>query len=176
MELRQARSVRGGRAFVITVQHELRQTGPLAFADRSMEVISYHAIEASSLLAEERGTEASVRSHFQSLKTLHDLPVTRGPDGKYRFEATLTSQLGVLPSYTALGMASLQYLARLYWYTVEFGLARERTGVGGDGGHLRGGRCSARRAAPGGVHARALVPRKPHPDERARGQRLSAPR
>lgn len=26
---------------------------------------------------------------------------------KYRFEATLTSQLGVLPSYTALGMASL---------------------------------------------------------------------
>jgi uncharacterized protein (TIGR02687 family) len=28
-------------------------------------------------------------------------------NGKYRFEATLTSQLGVLPSYTALGMASL---------------------------------------------------------------------
>ena len=27
--------------------------------------------------------------------------------GKYRFEATLSSQLGVLPSYTALGMASL---------------------------------------------------------------------
>jgi len=28
-------------------------------------------------------------------------------NGKYRFEAILTSQLGVLPSYTALGMASL---------------------------------------------------------------------
>jgi uncharacterized protein (TIGR02687 family) len=28
-------------------------------------------------------------------------------NGKYRFEAALTSQLGVLPSYTALGMASL---------------------------------------------------------------------
>lgn len=28
-------------------------------------------------------------------------------NGKYRFEATLTSQLGVVPSYTALGMASL---------------------------------------------------------------------
>lgn len=28
-------------------------------------------------------------------------------NGRYRFEATLTSQFGVLPSYTALGMASL---------------------------------------------------------------------
>jgi len=28
-------------------------------------------------------------------------------NGKYRFEATLSSQLGVLPSYTALGMAAL---------------------------------------------------------------------
>jgi len=28
-------------------------------------------------------------------------------NGKYRFEATVSSQLGVLPSYTALGMASL---------------------------------------------------------------------
>ena len=28
-------------------------------------------------------------------------------NGKYRFEATLSSQLGVVPSYTALGMASL---------------------------------------------------------------------
>ena len=28
-------------------------------------------------------------------------------NGKYRFDATLSSQLGVLPSYTALGMASL---------------------------------------------------------------------
>ena len=33
--------------------------------------------------------------------------LTRDLNGKYRFEAALSSQLGVLPSYTALGMASL---------------------------------------------------------------------
>jgi len=33
--------------------------------------------------------------------------LTRELNGKYRFEADLTSQLSVLPSYTALGMASL---------------------------------------------------------------------
>lgn len=33
--------------------------------------------------------------------------LTRELNGKYRFEASLESQLGVLPSYTALGMASL---------------------------------------------------------------------
>jgi uncharacterized protein (TIGR02687 family) len=33
--------------------------------------------------------------------------LTRELNGKYRFEAELTSQLSVLPSYTALGMASL---------------------------------------------------------------------
>jgi len=33
--------------------------------------------------------------------------LARELNGKYRFEATLSSQLGVLPSYTALGMASL---------------------------------------------------------------------
>jgi uncharacterized protein (TIGR02687 family) len=33
--------------------------------------------------------------------------LTEELNGKYRFEATLSSQLGVLPSYTALGMASL---------------------------------------------------------------------
>jgi uncharacterized protein (TIGR02687 family) len=33
--------------------------------------------------------------------------LTRELNGKYRFEAELTSQLGVLPSYTRLGMASL---------------------------------------------------------------------
>ncbi len=33
--------------------------------------------------------------------------LTRELNGTYRFEATLTSQLGVLPSYTTLGMASL---------------------------------------------------------------------
>lgn len=33
--------------------------------------------------------------------------LSRELNGKYRFEATLSSQIGVLPSYTALGMASL---------------------------------------------------------------------
>ena len=33
--------------------------------------------------------------------------LTQELNGTYRFEATLTSQLGVVPSYTALGMASL---------------------------------------------------------------------
>lgn len=33
--------------------------------------------------------------------------LTQELNGKYRFQAELTSQLGVLPSYTALGMASL---------------------------------------------------------------------
>jgi len=33
--------------------------------------------------------------------------LTRELNGKYRFEATVSSHLGVLPSYTALGMASL---------------------------------------------------------------------
>jgi len=33
--------------------------------------------------------------------------LTRELNGKYRFEAKLSSQLGVLPSYTALGMASM---------------------------------------------------------------------
>ena len=33
--------------------------------------------------------------------------LVRELNGKYRFEAELTSQLGVLPSYTRLGMASL---------------------------------------------------------------------
>jgi len=33
--------------------------------------------------------------------------LSRELNGKYRFEATLSSQLGVLPSYTGLGMASL---------------------------------------------------------------------
>lgn len=33
--------------------------------------------------------------------------LTQELNGKYRFEASLSSQLSVLPSYTALGMASL---------------------------------------------------------------------
>jgi hypothetical protein len=51
-------------------------------------VIDYLLLDGATMerLLLERGTEASVRSHFQSLKTLHDLPVTRGADGKYRFD------------------------------------------------------------------------------------------
>lgn len=51
-------------------------------------VIDYLLLDGATIdrLLQERGTEASVRSHFQSLKTLHDLPVTRGADGKYRFD------------------------------------------------------------------------------------------
>ncbi|MBX3319021.1 MAG: BREX-1 system phosphatase PglZ type A [Nitrospira sp.] len=41
--------------------------------------------------------------------------LTQELNGKYRFEATLASQLGVLPSYTALGKASL-----LPYYTLSF--------------------------------------------------------
>jgi uncharacterized protein (TIGR02687 family) len=41
--------------------------------------------------------------------------LTQELNGTYRFEATLTSQLGVLPSYTALGMASL-----LPYHTLSF--------------------------------------------------------
>lgn len=40
-------------------------------------------------------------------------------NGKYRFEATLTSQLGVLPSYTAIGMASLLPHQRLAYKDVD---------------------------------------------------------
>lgn len=41
--------------------------------------------------------------------------LTQELNGTYRFEATLTSHLGVLPSYTALGMASL-----LPYHTLSF--------------------------------------------------------
>lgn len=41
--------------------------------------------------------------------------LTQELNGTYRFEATLASQLGVLPSYTALGMASL-----LPYHTLSF--------------------------------------------------------
>ena len=51
-------------------------------------VIDHLLLDGATMerLLEERSTEASVRSHFQSLKTLHDLPAARGPDGKYRFD------------------------------------------------------------------------------------------
>src|SRR6185312_9858900 len=56
-------------------------------------------------------------------------------NGKYRFEATLTSQLGVLPSYTALGMASLLPHATLAYKGTDVlvdgnsSIASERDGI-----------------------------------------------
>jgi uncharacterized protein (TIGR02687 family) len=58
-----------------------------------------------------RLTEAENRKAFVIIsdafryEAAHEL--TQELNGKYRLEAELTSQLGVLPSYTALGMASL---------------------------------------------------------------------
>ncbi len=37
-------------------------------------------------LLQERGTEASIRSHFGHLRIEHGLPVTRDQDGKYKFD------------------------------------------------------------------------------------------
>ena len=54
-------------------------------------------------------------------------------NGKYRFEATLSSQLGVLPSYTALGMASLlphktlAYKGPTFWWTASRALPADGT-------------------------------------------------
>jgi uncharacterized protein (TIGR02687 family) len=56
-------------------------------------------------------------------------------NGKYRFEATLSSQLGVLPSYTALGMASLLPHATLAYKGTDVlvdgksSIASERGGI-----------------------------------------------
>jgi len=56
-------------------------------------------------------------------------------NGKYRFEATLSSQLGVLPSYTALGMASLLPHKRLAYKGTDVlvdsksSIASERDGI-----------------------------------------------
>ncbi len=56
-------------------------------------------------------------------------------NGKYRFEATLSSQLGVLPSYTALGMASLLPHKTLSYKGIDIlvdgksSIASERNGI-----------------------------------------------
>jgi len=55
------------------------------FADHSMEVISYHAIEASSLLAEERGAYSSFKGSLWDqgilpIDSLQKLAEARGPD------------------------------------------------------------------------------------------------
>ena len=56
----------------------------------------------------DEGREPAGLRHHQRCLPLRSRPGTHPElNGKYRFEATLTSQLGVLPSYTALGMASL---------------------------------------------------------------------
>jgi ribonucleoside-diphosphate reductase alpha chain len=57
----------------------------LLFADRSMEVISYHAIEASTILAEERGTYESYKGSLwdkgiMPLDSLKMLQEARGTD------------------------------------------------------------------------------------------------
>lgn len=52
-------------------------------------------------------------------------------NGKYRFEATLTSQLGVLPSYTALGMASLLPHKKLAYKGIDV-LVDGRSSVAGE--------------------------------------------
>ena len=51
-------------------------------------VIDFLLLDGATMerLLRERGTKNSVYSHFQSLKNKLDLPVTRGPDGKYRFD------------------------------------------------------------------------------------------
>ena len=56
-------------------------------------------------------------------------------NGKYRFEATLSSHLGVLPSYTALGMASLLPHKKLAYKGTDIladgksSIASERDGI-----------------------------------------------
>lgn len=69
-------------------------------------VIDYLLLDGATMerLLLERGTEASIRSHFQFLKTVHDLPVTRGQDDNYRFDR---SHLGISDSHAdSLGTKS----------------------------------------------------------------------
>jgi len=63
--------------------------------------------------------------------------LTRELNGKYRFEAELSSQLGVLPSYTALGMAALLPHATLTYKASGDVLADDKpTAAGQRGGIL----------------------------------------
>jgi HNH endonuclease len=71
-------------------------------------VIDYLLLDGATMerLLQERRTEASIRSHFQSLKTLHDLRVTRGPDGKYRFDRAHLGIPDSMPGSSLLVSAS----------------------------------------------------------------------
>ena len=63
-----------------------------------------HHIKRRLPEAENRKAFVIISDAFR-YEAAHEL--TQELNGKYRFEAELTSQLGVLPSYTALGMAAL---------------------------------------------------------------------
>jgi uncharacterized protein (TIGR02687 family) len=63
-----------------------------------------HHIKRRLAEAENRKAFVIISDAFR-YEAAHEL--TQALNGKYRFEAELTSQLGVLPSYTALGMAAL---------------------------------------------------------------------
>jgi ribonucleoside-diphosphate reductase alpha chain len=67
----------------------------LTFADRSMEVISYHAIEASSMLAEERGTYESYKGSLwdQGIFPLDSLNKLRDERGAQYLQVDTSSTL-----------------------------------------------------------------------------------
>ena len=62
--------------------------------------------------------------------------LTRELNGKYRFEAELASQLGVLPSYTALGMAALLPHAALTYKANGDVLADDKPTAAGQRGNI----------------------------------------
>src|SRR5690606_2788855 len=65
------------------------------FADRSMEVISYHAIEASSLLAEERGTYESYKGSLwdRGILPIDSIKLLREQRGEKYLEMDTSSTL-----------------------------------------------------------------------------------
>ncbi len=67
----------------------------ITFADRSMEVISYHAIEASSMLAEERGTYESYKGSLwdQGIFPLDSLAMLREARGDKYLQVDTSSTL-----------------------------------------------------------------------------------
>lgn len=63
--------------------------------------------------------------------------LTSDLNGRYRFEATLSSQLGVLPSYTALGMASLLPHKTLAYQGTDVLVDGKSSAAGGRNGILQ---------------------------------------
>ena len=51
-------------------------------------MIDYLLLDGATMerMLQERGSENSIRSHFNSLRIDHDLPVRKGGDGKHRFD------------------------------------------------------------------------------------------